>query len=174
MARKTIFKSPFLSVSFKNPFSEVLKSASERRLETEANKVIKNEILRLINNGLSPVKGYRALAKYKDPKKYPAGKKQSNKANLYLSGEMLSSYKAKAFKDYNKLAISVGIHDDETVRNQTLAKVHNTGSNPHIARRPFVPLQSRGETFTARINAAIRRIFRDTIRNALRKGRGVK
>lgn len=165
---KTIFKSQNMTIKFKNRFKEIFKSASERNLQNGMDQIVKNDILALIDKGLSPVKGNRSFAKYKNPKKYPGKLKQSNKPNLKLTGEMLSNYKAKT-SIRERLSVTVGIHKDASARSRLLAGVHNNGDNPNIVMRPFVPKQSDGETFTARINSAVRKLFREIIREALKK-----
>lgn len=172
MAKKTIFKSSTMQIDAIMRFSDTIKAASARELQNELQKVIHSEILGVIDKGLSPVKGYRNFAKYKNPKKYPADLKQSNKPNLRLTGEMLSNYKAKA-QVRNELSATLGIHDDASERSLLLAGVHNKGTE-HIAMRRFVPDQKAGETYTAKINAAIRRAFEYVLSRAIKSGRGQK
>lgn len=161
-------------------FSDTIKAASARELQNELQKVIHSEILGVIDKGLSPVKGYRNFAKYKNPKKYPLGNQKAmdakqfgaNKPNLRLTGEMLANYKAKA-QVRNELSATMGIHQDASERSQILTKVHNDGTK-HIAMRRFIPKQSAGETYTAKINAAIRRAFEYVLSRAIKSGRGQK
>jgi hypothetical protein len=172
MAKKTIYKSSTMQIDAIMRFSEAIKAASARELQNELQNVIHSEILGVIDKGLSPVKGYRNFAKYKNPKRYPADRKPSNKPNLRLTGEMLANYKAKA-QVRNELSATMGIHQDASERSQLLTKVHNDGTK-HIAMRRFIPKQSAGETYTAKINAAIRRAFEYVLSRAIKSGRGQK
>lgn len=171
MAKKTIFKSQSLQIDAIQRFSQLIKTASTRELENELTAIIHSEILPLIDKGLSPVKGSRNFQKYKNPKKYPADLKSSNKPNLRLTGEMLSQYKAKA-KQEKSLTATMGIHSDASPRSKLLAGVHNNGENKFVPMRPFIPKQKEGETYTAKINAAIRRAFGYVLGRAINKGRG--
>jgi hypothetical protein len=177
--KKVIFKDQFVQIEWTNRLPDLLKSASTRQLQIELDAVIKAEVLPLIGKGLSPVKGQRTFTKYKDPKKYPGdfnkGNKQSNKPNLYLTGEMLSNYKAKAYNQ-GGLSGSMGIHRDASQRSKLLAGVHNNGENKNVPMRPFIPKQDQGESYTAKITSSIRKAFKYVLGRALNnnKGRGQK
>lgn len=178
MARgKIIFQDKGVKITWYNKLPELLKSASSRELQNQLQEVVDKQILPLIDKGLSPVQGARTLAKYADKKKYPGKKKQSNKPNLKLTGEMLSQYKAKGYGRGGSLSGTMGIHSDASQRARLLAGVHNYGvQSKNIAMRPFIPKNSQGETFNAKITNAIRKAFRYVLGRALKnnKGRGQK
>lgn len=165
MAKK-IIKTKYTEVSVENNFPDIFKNIDKRVLENGLNFVITREILPLIDKGLSPVAGQRTLAKYKNPKKYPAKLKQSNKPNLTLTGEMLSNYYAKVPAD-KILTATMGIHSDVDARNRMLTNVHNNGIRSDIPMRPFIPKEKNGEGYTAKIAAAIRRVFGYVIAKSL-------
>ena len=176
---KIIFKSQQLTITLTERFKDIVKSASARELENEMRAIVHTEILPLIDKGLSPVKGFRNFQKYKNPKKYPGDSKPSNKPNLRSAGKfegqdhMLSHYKAKT-SSVGGLSTTVGIHRDAPERAKMLAGVHNAGTNPNVPVRRFVPMQSEAETFTAKINSAVRKAFRYVIGRALKQGKGQK
>lgn len=170
---KIIFKSQQLTITLTERFKDIVKSASARELENEMRAIVHTEILPLIDKGLSPVKGFRNFQKYKNPKKYPGDQKPSNKPNLRLTGEMLSYYKAKT-SSVGGLSATIGIHRDASERAKMLAGVHNAGTNPNVPVRRFIPMQSEAETFTAKINSAVRKAFRYVIGRALKQGKGQK
>lgn len=88
---------------------EIMKSDRiSKEWAASAQKVIKDIIIPLMNNGVSPVDGKRMFDKYKDPKKYPAAIKSSNKPNLRLTGKLYSNYKAAPVKE-KEVGILMGI-----------------------------------------------------------------
>ena len=178
MAKKVIFKSQSLQIDAIQRFSQLIKTASTRELENELTAIIHSEILPLIDKGLSPVKKARNFKRYsqgyRDAIKRTKGlgkNKQQSPVNLRLSGEMLAEYKAKA-KQEKSLTATMGIHSDASPRSKLLAGVHNNGENKFVPMRPFIPKQKEGETYTAKINAAIRRAFGYVLGRAINKGRG--
>lgn len=175
MAKKTLLNNQQIKIEWTSKFSDLVKGVSERELANELNKIVLQEILPLIDKGLSPVAGQRTFAKYKNPKKYPGDLKPSNKPNLRLTGEMLQNYRAKA-QNRDGLSGTIGIHKDASQRSKLLSRVHNTGENKNIPMRPFIPKQSQGETFTAKITRSIRQAFGYVLSRALNndKGRGQK
>lgn len=142
----------------KGALSNLEKLVDQKQMASEMQKIINSEIKPTIAKGISPVKGMRNFPKYKDKNKYPGDKKQSNKPNLNLTGEMLKEYKAKAHADH----VSVGIHSDASEFVQTKAKANNFGTKTKDGReaipaRPFVPVKQ--QFFNAKINIAIRDAF---------------
>lgn len=118
----------FKNVSFEWAYDlkkEIQSSFDKDQLKREVDKIIENDIKGTIQKGISPVYGVRAFQKYKNPKQYPAGLKQSNKPNLTLTGEMLSHYKSKPIDNFS---ISVGIHKDTDKKTQDKAKANNEGT----------------------------------------------
>jgi hypothetical protein len=146
--------------------TSINKAELRKLIEYEVNQ----KILPTIDKGVSPVKGKRSFAKYKDKDKYPARKKQSNKPNLTLTGEMLSWYETKI--DNKDFAVTVGIHSDapQDVKDKANANQFGTTNSKGevaIAARPFVPRQ--GEVYNAQIMVAIRKAFATVISNAFKR-----
>lgn len=156
-----------------SPKSIIDQHADKNMLQRLIQYEIDQKVLPTIDKGISPVKSKRSFAKYKDKNKYPAKKKQSNKPNLTLTGEMLSWYEAKI--DREEFAITVGIHKDAPKEVMTKAVANqfgttNSSGDVAIAARPFVP--RRNETFNANITVAIRKAFATVIQKAFNKVRG--
>lgn len=166
MGKTTSKKTKWGEVTITQNFPDVFKKVDGQKLERELNFILTREVLPTIDKGLSPVSKQRAFAKYKDPKKYPGKLKQNNKPNLTLTGEMLSYYEARVDKN-DPLNATMGIHSDAPERDKMLANVHGKGTRKDIPRRAFIPDQKKGETFTAKITAAIRRAFGFVISEAL-------
>lgn len=161
---KKIFESKHLSMNWSYDLKKkIAENFSNRQLASEIDETIIPMIKESIARGLSPVAGKRMFDKYKNPKKYPADLKQSNKPNLYLSGDMLSAYKTKASKEPN--SVSVGIHNDEDQDIRIRAKANNNGTE-HIPARRFVPWA--GEAFTRKITLETKKIFEQALSKALK------
>lgn len=166
MAKKS-FVSKNISVEWTwNLKEKVAKEFSNRQLQEVVQSTIIPMIKDRISKGLSPVEGKRMFDKYKDPKKYPAKMKQSNKPNLYLSGDMLAEYKTKAHNE--PMVISVGIHNDVDKEIKIRAKANNDGTE-HIPARRFVPWA--GENFIRKITLETKKIFAQALDQALKRGR---
>lgn len=154
-----------------NGLKEISGLVDRSGMATEFQKVIDTEIKPSIAKGISPVRGKRNLAKYKNPAKYPGDVKQSNKPNLNLSGEMLSEYVARPA---DGIAVTIGIHKDapEDIRIRANANQFGTtsGGEVAIAARPF--MISEGEEFNSQISVAIRKAFVSVITKALKSLRG--
>ncbi len=165
MTKKFIGKG--LSVEWSYSLKEkVSKEFSNRQLQDVVQSTIIPMIKDSIAKGLSPVEGKRMFDKYKDPKKYPAKMKQSNKPNLFLSGDMLAEYKSWASKD--PMGVFVGIHDstDEEIKIRALA---NNNGTEHIPARRFIPWA--GENFIRKITLETKKIFAEALGQALKRGR---
>jgi len=128
------------------------------------NDVIEQTIKPLIASGTSPVDSYegsRRFRKYKDPKSYPDKLKSKTPVNLYLSGVMLSYYKAYAIgKNILRLGIPSYAPEDVKVR----AEANNVGTESIAARR-FIPLQ--GETFKISVLRRLKDIYARKIASIL-------
>lgn len=115
------------------------------------------DMKRLIASGQSPVKGWGRFAGYKNPGKYPGGKKTSRPVNLSLTGTMLSYL---SFRKSGK-QIEVGILSNAPSKVKTIARVHNTGEREDIPQRKFIPVE--GDDLTASIMVKVRDLFRKRI-----------
>lgn len=150
-------------------FKKILKQEfSSRQWANKVQEVVDQDIKGSISKGVSPVIKKRLFQKYKNPKKYPAHLKPSNKPNLYLTGEMLSFYKAKPVE--NEQAITVGIHSsDASEKVMIKAKANNEGTDT-IPERRFVPI--KGETYNQTIMLKIRNKLAEVLGFALKTRRG--
>lgn len=163
MAKK-IFDSKYLSMNWSFDLKKkIAENFSNRQLADDIDKTIVPMIKDTIERGLSPVAGKRMFDKYKNPKKYPAKLKPSNKPNLKLSGDMLSEYKTKPSSEPN--AVTVGIHSDASKESRVKANANNNGTE-HIPARRFIPWS--GETFTTKITLETKKIFAQALGKALK------
>lgn len=128
-------------------------------------EVIDQTIKPLIASGTSPVDGYesRRFKKYKDPKTYPAKKKSRTPTNLYLSGVMLSWYKAYKLTA-NILRIGIPSEAPQDVKDRAVGNnvgtVKADGTEAVPARR-FIP--QVGETYRISVLRKIKKVYADRI-----------
>lgn len=153
--------------------ANIARKISVSDMEREFQFIIDREIKDSISKGISPIKGKRNFAKYKDKDKYPAGQKQSNKPNLNLTGEMLSHYKARGLK--GEIAVTIGIHGNAPKDVKVRAEANQGGTKTKngsvaIAARPF--LIQQGEEFNSKISVAIMKAFATVISKALKSMKG--
>jgi len=165
MSKVKSFVSKNISVQWSYDLRKTIqKQFSNRQLETVLQSSIIPMIKDTIAKGLSPVEGKRMFDKYKNPKTYPGKLKPSNKANLFLSGDMLSEYKVKSGKE--PLIMSFGIHDDAGRDIKARAKANNSGTENIPARR-FVPWG--GENYIRRITLEVKKAFAYALNQAINK-----
>lgn len=169
--KKFTFKN--ISFDWKYDFKKHIRDEfNNKEWADKVQNVIDLSILKRMNSGLSPVKGHRNYAKYKDKDKYPGDLKPSNKPNLYLTGKLYGAYKAKPRS--TPMEVSIGIHPDETEEIKIIAKANNIGTQNSkgevaIAARRFVPL--KGESYATQIVLEIRKLFATVLGNAIKRGR---
>lgn len=167
---KRIMKGRTLDLEFNIDWSrDVDAKINNDRLRDELQQVIDKNILPTIDRGLSPVKGWRMFRKYKDKDRYPGDLKQSNKPNLFLSGDMLSWYDATRVPGPGR-EFYMGINPSAPREILVRAKANNEGTEGTgggIAARRFVPID--GESFTSEIVLAIRAAFAKVISEVLKK-----
>lgn len=128
-------------------------------------EVIEQTIKPLIASGVSPVEGYekRRFTKYKDPKKYPAKKKSRSPVSLYLTGVMLSWYKAyKISGNIVRLGIPSSAPQDVKDRalGNNLGTVTKEGTEGVPARR-FIPQE--GETYRISVLRRLKKVYAERI-----------
>ena len=187
------FRDKLISVEWKYNFNdEVKQNFSNKEWAEKVQHVVSQVILPKIDKGVSPVHGERTFQKYKNPKQYPGDRKQNNKPNLTLTGEMLSHYTAEPT---NKLMeIKVGMPDNLPKKEVVKVKANNEGTQSRVVNavtrrtenrklkarikqaskgipaRPFIPLESKKQTFTKDIILAIRNYFAYALEKAIKKG----
>jgi len=118
-----------------------------------------------ISKGNSPVRTERRFEPYKNPEKYPAGKKPNRPVNLHLTGEMLQYLKFKPVT--GRPAVDVGYlnapHDV-----QVRAIAHNTGTGD-MAQRKHIPWES-GDELTVRITRRMIDVYKERLARLIQKG----
>lgn len=127
-------------------------------------EVIEQTIKPLIASGTSPVESYegsRRFRKYKDTDSYPANRKPKSPVNLFLTGTMLTYYKAYAIGK-NILRMGIPSYAPEDVK--TRAEANNVGTETIAARR-FIPVQ--GETFKISVMRRLKNIYAEKIARLL-------
>lgn len=119
-------------------------------------EVIDGTIKPLIAAGVSPVdtaEGRRFVG-YKDPVTYPGNKKAKRPVNLYLSGIMLSWYKAVKISG-SRISLGIPTNAPQDVKDR--AEGNNIGTESGIPARRFVPL--RGESFRVSVIRKLKNLY---------------
>jgi hypothetical protein len=133
-------------------------------------EVVDGEIKRMIAAGVSPVDSYdggRRFPGYKDPKKYPGKKKAKRPVSLYLSGVMLSFYRAVRISG-TRISIGIPTSAPENVKVRAVANnvgtVSESGREAIPARR-FIPL--KGESYRISVMRKIKNLYARRIKAIL-------
>ncbi len=158
-----------LRVEIKN---RLKKTVDEKFIADMQREVVDGEIKRLIAAGVTPVRsveGGRRFAGYKDPKKYPAKKKAKRPVSLFLTGVMLSWYKAVMISG---VRVSLGIPTSAPTDVKDRAEANNIGTvndkgEVAIAARRFVPLD--GETFSVSVIRKLKALYSRRIKDLISK-----
>ena len=145
-----------------------LKQTVDAKFEQDAQEEVVGEIKRMIASGTSPVQsvdGGRRFASYKNPDKYPANKKAKRPVSLFLSGTMLSWYRAVKISG---VRISFGIPTNAPEDVKIRAEANNVGTTNDkgevaIAARRFIPLA--GETFAISVMRKIKTLYMKRIKD---------
>ena len=141
---------------------KINKLVTEEFVESIQREVIEGEIKPLISAGVSPVRstdGGRRFKGYKDPDRYPGTKKAKRPVSLWLTGQMLTFYRAKKVSGRT---ISMGIDSNapQEVKDKALANnvgtVNSRGETAIVARR-FVPLT--GESYNVSVVRKIKNLY---------------
>lgn len=149
-----------------------LRQTVDAKFEADMNDQVVGEIKRLINAGVSPVQsveGGRRFVGYKNPDKYPAQRKAKRPVNLFLSGIMLSWYRAVKISG---VRVSFGIPTNAPQEVKIRAEANNVGTTNEdgevaIAARRFVPLV--GETFAISVLRKMKSLYAQRIKALLSK-----
>jgi hypothetical protein len=141
---------------------KISKELTSPRVNMKVGELIVEQMKQSIAAGLSPVRGLRRFASYKDTEVYPGGVKPNRPVNLFLSGEMLAALlpKLKGSRLY------VGIQD---AKQAEIAKAHQTGTKHMVARR-FMPTAD-GEEFTVTITRAIRNLYAKILSDIIKRSK---
>lgn len=117
----------------------------------EVGELVVREMKTMILSGVSPVRGNKRFAPYKDRTKYPGDLKPARPVNLKLTGEMLDALTFRPYKE----TVHIGIFtSDQGVKDR--AEAHNQGTE-HMAKRQFIPQE--GEEFAVTIMRKIKAHF---------------
>ncbi len=116
--------------------------------------MLRDESKEMIAAGISPVRGERKLAKYKNPKSYPGDLKNKSPVNLKLTGEMLDWLRAVK---KSETIIEFGIPKNAPTEVQARARYHQEGTE-NMAARPFIP-SGDGQEFAMSIMAKLKAIY---------------
>lgn len=152
--------------------AKIKKLVTEEFVQDIQTEVIDRTIKPLIAAGVSPVEsveGGRRFIGYKTPDKYPAKKKAKRPVSLWLTGVMLSFYKAvKISGSRLQLGIPTNAPNDVKVRAvANNAGTVNSAGQVAIAARRFIPL--RGESFRVSVVRKIKDLYARRIRDLLSK-----
>lgn len=140
-----------MTVKFKpDAIRNALAELKSAKVQSELGDMVVKEMRASLDVGVSPVRGERRFEKYKDVKKYPAGKKPNLPVNLRLTGEMLDAL-THWVSGGN---LTVGIRDSEQAKK---AKAHNDGISPQ-PRRHFMPTD-KGDELNVTITKKIQDLF---------------
>lgn len=150
--------------------SKMRKVVDEKFVSDFQAEVINNTIKPLIAAGVSPVDsvdGGRRFAGYKDPNKYPNKRKAKRPVSLWLTGLMLSFYKAKKVSGSR---LQLGIPTDAPYEVKVRAEANNVGTVNSdglvaIAARRFIPL--KGESFRISVVRKIKDLYAKRIKTLL-------
>jgi hypothetical protein len=134
----------------------------------EIAKTAKEKILDLVSKGISPIDGKGRFPNYKNTQKYPKRarknfpSKRNRPVNLTLSGKFL-----RALKSFPKSLniITIGFFSQY---GEDLELGHREGANSQ-PQRPIIPQD--GESFAKSIQAAILKLYRDSILDYIKRNR---
>lgn len=134
----------------------ILKGEAKEQAISDVADFVKEAILRDVGGGLSPVTG-KNFVKYKDPKKYPAGKKANSPVNLELDGDMLDSLSVERMGNKIRVTVSEDQMPKADNHNKFTSKSEGTG----VPARKFIPNAAKGENFRGQIKERIARIIEE-------------
>lgn len=160
-----------ISSKYRATISNKLKNVVDAKfINAVQDEVIDGEIKRLIRAGVSPVDGLtnsRRFTGYKTPEKYPGDRKAKRPVSLYLSGLMLSFYKATRVSGSRFL---MGIAPNAPQEVKVRAVANNIGTVTEkgqvgIPARPFIPV--RGETYRVSVLRKIKNLYAKRVKDLL-------
>lgn len=135
---------------------------SANKISTKGMNADQKKTARLKNEATSEharkgVYPYSVMDYYPDKKVSPA--------NLTLSGEMLSYYRARPAKE--PVTIELGIFKDSTPEEVVKRAIQNNFGTKDVPARPFIPVEY--QQFTTKITLEIRQAFADALKKALKR-----
>lgn len=118
-----------------------------------------SDMKKAIATGLSPIKGNGRFPAYKDPARYPAGKKPQRPVNLFLTGDMLEDLQERS----DAKTIEIGYFKSSEADKE---RGHREGANGQ-PKRPTIPEGTEEFNETIQLNAE--EAFRDALDEQLDK-----
>lgn len=143
-----------------------LKKPVDQATANAAGKATVAAMKQLIARGVSPIKGNGRFPGYKNPDKYPGGKKPNRPVNLKDTGQFLYSLTYDPVASKNGFDTVIYYDGKEANDKET---GHREGANGQ-RERPTIPL--RGESFSETIRIAFSKIYRQRLSDLIRKGKG--
>lgn len=125
------------------------------------------QMKRLIRGGISPIKSIGRFPGYKNPDRYPGERKPKRPVNLTLTGKFLDALTFETIKVKSGYAPRIGY---DSPKEEAKERGHREGANGQ-PERPTIPSVSKGEEFAATIGRIISAIFKERIKQILRKKR---
>lgn len=125
-----------------------------------------NEMKKLISNGTSPIEGNGKFQAYKNPAKYPGGKKSSSPVNLTLTGKFLAALTYSVESGDGGSTTKIFFKGDEQ---EAKERGHREGANRQ-PKRPSIP-SGGNEKFVKVIREIYTKLYQERILDVLR-GKG--
>ena len=147
-------------------FTKKIQTVSSRIPANEGQKMANaavDQMKDLITSGNSPIKGYGKFPPYKDPAKYPGGRKSATPVNLILSGKFLSALKGQFRRQGENAGLTIG-YTTEYARK--LESGHREGVNEQ-PKRPTIP--ESNEEFVPAIKNALVEKFKELLTKVMRE-----
>lgn len=149
---------------------KINKLVTEEFVESIQREVIEGEIKPLIAAGVSPVRSFeggRRFKGYKHPDRYPGKKKAKRPVSLWLTGQMLSFYKAKKVSG-RTLSMGIDSNAPKEVKDKAIANnlgTTNSAGEVAIVARRFVPIA--GETYNISVVRKIKNLYAKRLKDLL-------
>lgn len=144
---------------------EGLKKPIDKRTAESLGTQVVIQMRKLIAAGISPIKSVGRFPRYKNPKRYPGDRKAKSPVNLKLSGDFLDALQPEVSPGPAGYQVTIGY---EGKREELKEQGHREGANGQPSR-PTIPSKRLGEEFAATIERIIMGVYRDRIRQILRK-----
>ena len=141
-----------------------LRKPIDRQTADEVGRQSVDEMKDMISKGISPLNSGGRFPGYKNPSKYPKGKKPNTPVNLYLSGDFQNSltHKVKTSEFGFDTEIFYEGRDEDAKESG-----HRDGANGQ-PKRPTIPQGS--ESFAQRVIRVFSSIYKARINKIIGKG----
>jgi hypothetical protein len=142
---------------------EELKKPVTKQVATNVGNAILQAMKETIAKGYSPIRGYGKFPAYKNPSKYPGNRKPKSPVNLELKGDFLDALEFTLVQVRSGFATKIGYAGSKENKKE---RGHREGANDQ-PKRPTIPIN--GETFSEKITNAFMEIYRERVRQIMRK-----